>query len=359
MDKTTYNILNKLSSSFGRSYSIHSLTTELNKDDRKTYYKTIFDKIKELNSDNDILIEKLGRSSIIRINYKNYDTLNLLSQLELMKKRNLDKDEELKLLLFDIDSLFRKKFCHIDSISIIRPEKNKILNRAEFLFILKDPDNEKSAIRKEIFGIYELMSDLGKMHNMKLDYLILGVNEFRGLISESDHNPLKEMLSSQIVLTYQENYWLEIKNLIDRGMRITSAEEINPGKISEKDLIYNLGRFGYKETGGEIGRGTEYCIEMIITALFLQGDARRIEAIPIILGKNLERGRKPIFGLLIFMAMKYSKAGKLLAYLEWLRKRSENEKIFGAIDLMTRIGIKPEKIDEKAIEQKFGLYNGN
>ncbi|MBU4265996.1 MAG: hypothetical protein L6243_04895 [Candidatus Altiarchaeales archaeon] len=65
MDKTTLMILDELSSNLGRNISIHGLTNELKKDCHKAHYKNIYDKIKELSKNNDIILEKIGNSSIM------------------------------------------------------------------------------------------------------------------------------------------------------------------------------------------------------------------------------------------------------------------------------------------------------
>jgi hypothetical protein len=353
MDQTTYRILNKLSSSPGKDYSINSLTRELGEGSHKAYYKNVYDKIKELNKEGSIILEKTGNSSRISINYDNYGTILLLSQLELMKQRELlEGDEELKMLLSDMNASFRRDFCCIKYIAINHPHRNRSLNRQEFLFILKD-----QATKKDIIDIYKKMLDLEAAHNIKLDCLILRENELRELLKEQAHNPLKEMIAEQTILKYQEEYWQEIKKMIEEGISIRSAEEINPAKIGEKDLSYNLGRFGYKETGGTIEKGKSYAIETIIISLMLSGDARRMEAIPVILSKNRERGRKPIYNLLIFLAIKYRKEEKIQAYLKLLNTGKNRENI-DATDIMTALGIKPAKIDEQTIRQKMRLYHG-
>ena len=360
MDQTTFMILDKLSSNVGKTYSIHSLTNELKADKHKAHYKNIFDKIKELNKKDDIILEKIGNSHRISINFSNYSMLILLSQLELIKERRLlERDGELKMLFSELNTFFRQDFHHIKSISIIRAERNKALNRQEFLFILKDSgDGMDQQIKKDIISICRQMTKLDRLHNIKLDYLILRENEFRILLKEQAHNPLKEMISAHTVLAYQENYWLQIKKLIDEGILISSAEEINPAKIDERDIIYNLGRFGYKEIGAEIEKGDKYALESIIISLLLKGEERRIEAIPAVLNKNLMHGRKPIFNLLIFLALKYRREGEILAFLELLRNHNRSKEINDAIDIMTSIGIKPKKIDENSIKQKMGLYHG-
>ncbi len=362
MDQTTFMIFDELTSKLGRNFSIHSLTNEIKKDYHTGYYKNIYDKIIGLNKGKDVLLDKIGNSSIISLNFKNHDLLNLLSQFELIKKRKLTKsDAELGMLLFEINDAFNEGFCTIDSISIIDPKKNRTLNRVEFLFILKDIKNFNGDkwIQNERYDISETMRSLEKMHNIKLDYLLLSDTTFNELIRETDHNPIKEMISSHIVLKNQENFWLGIKGIFDEGILIKSDEEINPAKVDEDDLVYNLSRFGYKEMGAEIKPGKGYCIETVIISLLLKNDARRIEAIPMLLRKNLKRGRKPIFDLLIFLARKYNKSGKMLGLLRSLSKYSDDKPLTDAIASMEKTGITPEIIDERSIEQKMRLYYGD
>ena len=147
MDQTTYRILKKLSSSPGKDYSINSLTKELGEGSHKAYYKNVYDKIKELNKEGAIILEKTGNSSRISINYDNYGMILLLSQLELMKERELlEGDEELKMLLSDMNASFRRDFCCIKYVAINHPHRNRSLNRQEFLFILKDQATKKDTI---------------------------------------------------------------------------------------------------------------------------------------------------------------------------------------------------------------------
>lgn len=368
MDETTFKILNELTSDLGSYISINRLKDNIKKRNRIAHYKSIYDKIKYLQKNNDIILDKIGKSYIINLNFKNYILIDLLAQMELIKKDNLLKgNTELNLLISEMETYFNQDFFLINSISIIKPEKNISLNRAEFLFIIKEPNYEKfediskSDIEKliwnDIINIHLIMLELQKTHNIKLDYLILKESEFFELIKEKEHNTLKDIILHQTTFLYPQNYWLEIKKLYDEGMNIEKVEEINPAKIKEIELIYNLSRFGYKEFGSEIKQKKDICLELIITSILLKGDARRIESIPILLRKKTRGDGRPIYyNLLIFLSMKYKTAGKLLGFLKILNKSLPDRESRNAIKIIEKIGICAEKVDKAAINRKMRLY---
>lgn len=366
MDHTTFMILDELTRNLGRDFSIHGLTEEIRRDYRTGYYKNIYDKVIALKESNDLLLTRVGRSSVVTLNFKNYGLLNLLSQLELIKKRRLTGgDSETGMLFSEMNSLFGHGFCAIDSVSAINHEKNRSLNRVEFLFIMKDlkagggEEKTTGILEDETYRISEKMRSLERTHNLKIDYATLSETEFSALVKEADHNPIKEMLSSKIVLTNQENFWSGMKKIYDEGINIKSAGEVNPAKIAEEDIVHNLSRFGYREMGAEAGAGKDYCIETVVTSLLLKKDARRIEAIPVILRKNLEKDRKPVFNLLIFLAGKYNNSGKMLGLLKSLSRHSDDKSLLDAVTFMEKTGVMPGEIDEESVEQKMRLYYGD
>lgn len=358
MDKTTFRILNTSSTMLSSATSISGLTSSISKSYGAAYYKNIYDKIHKLEKQNIINLTKIGNISIPTINFNNYLTIDLLAEMELKKKQNfLEKNMEMQMLFLEMETYF-KEFYSIKSISIISPEKNTKLNRAEFLFLLKEPQstiNEKpkgDAIRDEILEIRLIFQQLQKIHNIKLDYLILKEKEFIELLKSEEINPLKEMLSDKIVLFGPQAFWGDIKTALSQGIQIRITDETNPAKIAEKDLIYNLGRFGYKEIGSEIKQGKEICIEIIITSLLLQNDARRIEAIPVLLAKN-----KTDYNLLIFLCKKYNRLEKFFGLINALNRIKPGREIEDAIRILGAMEIKEEKIDETSIKQKMRLYD--
>jgi hypothetical protein len=368
MDETTFRILDTLSRDLGSPVSINELTRKIRELHKTAHYKNIYDKIQELGGQDVIKLNRIGKSSVITLNFNDYRTTGKLAEMELEKERRfLENKTGMQMLLMKIKTCFQG-FC-INSISIISPEKNILLNRAEFLFILYEPpkkmeevhetgqgrekeqEREKS-IQNEILSIHSVMQSLEKAHNMKLDCLVLRGKDFLSLLKESQSNPLKVMLPYQIAFFHPQDYWIEIKEAIISGIGIRGAEEVNPAKISEQDLAYNMSRFGYKEMGTRISKGRELCLEYIIVSILIKDDARRIEAIPILLAKN-----KPRYNLLIFLCKKYEKLEKMLGLLKVLNKIVKSKETGNAIKILETIKIRGKKADEKAIIQKMRLYH--
>ena len=86
MNETKFKILTTLIQNIGDSISINKLTNCINNNYKNSYYNNIYYKIKDLEIDNDIFIDKIGKSSIINLNFDNPILIDLLSQVELRKK---------------------------------------------------------------------------------------------------------------------------------------------------------------------------------------------------------------------------------------------------------------------------------
>ncbi len=121
-------------------------------------------------------------------------------------------------------------------------------------------------------------------------------------------------------------------------------------------MVYNLARFGYVEFGPQIKQGKTICIEYIITAILFQKNARRNDAIPIIIAKN---SKKINYNLLLFLSRKYGFEGRILGMLRVLRNlvvhgvKSINE----PIKLLETMKVNEIKADQKSIKEKMKIYN--
>jgi hypothetical protein len=352
MDETTFRILDTLSRELGRHISINELTSKIAEQYGSAYYTNIYKKISALNKEGITHAARTGKSSIASLNFKNYLLIDLLTQMELKKKQEFIRSKpELQMLLLEIDT-YCSDLPFIKSISLINPERNMKLNRAELLILLKSSEQE-SEIQNTIFAMNKILLSLQSIHNIKIDYLILTKEEFFDLLASDETNSLKEMLFNQIAFLFPQAFWIEIKTMLEKGIQIRfSEEETNPAKISESDLIYNFARFGYKEIGPEIREGEKICIEYIITSILMKNDARRRDAIPIILAKN-----RANYSLLIFLAQKYRLLGKLLGLLKALHKNKPIREVHQAIRTLEAMNVKEIKADEKSIESKMRLYN--
>jgi Fe2+ or Zn2+ uptake regulation protein len=351
MDQTTFRILDMLWKETGRPVSIHELTSRIRESHGTAYYANIYHKIRELTKEGTITLTKVGRSSIANLNFANYLLIDLLTELELKRKHDLlTKSKELQMLFKDAEERY-DEIRSIESISAINAERNLKLNRAELLVLLHD--SKDNNLHRKIIDIYAIARDLQALHNIKLDPIILTTGAFFDLLTSDEINPLREMLSSKITFHSPQGFWAHIAAALARGYRIKLLEtDTNPAKIHEKDLIFNLARLGYKETGLEIREGEKICIEYIIASMLMKEDARRIDAIPILLVKN-----KTSYSLLIFLSQKYRLSARLLGLLRALIKIKPMRETAVAIEILETSGTKEIRADEKSIEQKMRLYN--
>lgn len=351
MDETTYRILDILWRQTGRPVSIHELTSKIREFHGTAYYTNIYQKIRTLTKDATITLTKTGRSSFANLNFDNYLLIDLLTEMELKKKRDLlTKSKELQTLFKDIDERY-ENIRAIESISATNAERNLKLNRIELLILLHgSKDNNQ---RREIMEIQAIARELQTLHNIKLDPLILTTAEFINFLTSDETNPLKEMLSNKITFHSPQGFWTPIASAWVRGRRIGLVEkETNPARISEENLVFNLARFGYREIGHEIREGEKICLEFIIASILMKQDARRIDAVPILLAKN-----KASYSLLIFLSQKYGISARLLGLLKALNKIRPMTEAALAIEILQRLNTEEVKADEKSIESKMRLYN--
>lgn len=363
MDETTFRILDALTRDLGRPTSINELTGKIRKLYKTAHYKNIYDKIQGLKRQDILKLERIGKSSIIWLNFNNYRLTEMLGEMEKEKKwKILEDKEKIKKIVMDLEEHFRSYIIY--SVIMANPEDNIALNRMELLILLPnkqigewrkngEPDNSMTSFYENQSGEICLIIDgMEKYYNMKLDCLVLYEEEFKELLNSDEANPVKEMLPDHIAIMGPDDFWVAIKIALMEGIKIKREEGINPAKISEMDLIYNLSRFGYREMGSEIKRGRDICLEYIITSILIGGDARRVEAIPVLLAKN-----RPRYGLLLFLCKKYGKLGKLLGLLKTLDKIIKSKEAGNAIKIMEKMKVKEEPTDEKAIRQKMRLYH--
>lgn len=356
MDETTLRILDILSREIGNPLSINELTQKIEKIHGTAHYANIYDKINYLANENIIKIAKTGKSSIATLNFENYLLIDLLAEIELRRKQSFLKNrQEMQMLFMEINT-YLHDLQFIRSICMINPEKNAKLNRAEFVIHLKKSDNRKN-IQETKIAIHSIIENLQKAHNIKIDYFLLENEMFLNLLRSNEVNPLQEMLYSKIVILHPQDFWTEIKNAIKNGINIMlKEEETNPAKIKDIDMVYNLARFGYVEFGPQIKQGKTICIEYIITAILFQKNARRNDAIPIIIAKN---SKKINYNLLLFLSRKYGFEGRILGMLRALRNlvahgvKSINE----PIKLLETMKVNEIKADQKSIKEKMKVYN--
>lgn len=351
MDEATFRILDTLSRELGSTISIHQLTAKIKQYHGTGYYARTYNKLNDLSKQGLITITKAGRSSIPSLDFSSYMLLDLLSEIEMRKKREfLDRFKNLQLLLIDMEA-FAHNDSQIESISLINPDHNAKLNRAEILILLHDIDS--SNLLDKLISIHSTLRAIQSSRTIRIDSLPLTAKEFHGLLISNEINPLKEMLSNRITFYNPSSFWQNIAEISrSSGKIFFEKEETSPAKISDTDIYYNLSHFGYRELGIEPQEGRPICIEYTITAIMIREGARLIDSIPIILAKN-----KADYSLLIFLSQKYGSSGRLLGLLRVLEKFKPNRDAAGAIKTLESLGVKWTRVNEKAIERKMRLYN--
>lgn len=350
MDETTLRIVDGLSRSLGMQLSISGLTKEIARLHGRAYYANVYNKLRRLSEEGIVALTRAGRSSLVSLNLGSYLTMDLLTEMELARKHDLLKRRESLRLLFAGIEEGLKDFYLVNSLCLINPKGNTSLNRAELLILLQkaaeESKSDAEAIRKSLMNLQAL-------HNIRIDFLILGKDEFLEILRTEEKNPLKEMLSNKIAFYAPQSFWSVIKDGLARGSRISfEREAINPGKIPERTVAYNLARFGYKEIGTKIQREENICIELVVTSLLTGKDARRLDAIPVILAKNQAN-----YNLLVFLSQKYNVSGRLLGLLKALNRIKPEKRLETAIDTLEAMKVGEVEADQSSIRERLRLYN--
>jgi DNA-binding transcriptional ArsR family regulator len=344
-----HRILDTISSHLGEPLSINQLTEKIKEKYGAAYYSNIYKQIKELENKGLLTTASCGKSKLIKPNFDNELIIELFAQMEIENKINFLQNKNELLVVLSSMTKSLDDICSIKSITSINPEKNSQLNRLELLFLLR----KKIDYKDVTFELYMKMRELQDQFNLRIDSLILNEDDFSSLIRSNEINPLRETFAKEITIFCPQAFWSQIKEISEESEIKTLEIETKPNHISEIDLIYNLNRFGYKEFGNRISQANKYCLEYIITSLLLSNDARKLEAIPIILAKNNFRGN-----LLAFLCQKYRTIGKLLGLLKILQNIKPSDKIRDTINLLEIFKEEQEiSADEESIRRNMRLYN--
>ncbi len=345
MEKTEFKILDTLSRDPGRETSISSLTRDIQKLHGSAYYSNTYKALTQMEEEGIVSLTKAGNSSLVALNFKNGRTIDALSEMELRKRRSLlTKREELQRLFDSIPDA-----ALIGPTSLIDGERNIRLNRAELLFQLPEWASSEGATE----ALQEDMNELERKLNIRIDALTLDDKAFRSLLATRERNALKAMLSRQTALLAPDLFWSRIRNAWAHGIQIQfDQKEIDPARMSEQDLVYNLARFGYTEFGTQIGEGQEFGIEYLVTTLLLKRDARRILAIPVILAKSQAN-----YALLLFLSRKYGVSSELFGLLRALAIHQDDQELQRALHFLEKDRVKEASVDIASIEEIMRTYS--
>ena len=357
LDGTSFKILETLSRELGTEMSINQLTERVRESYGSAYYANIYNKLQQLAKENIVTINKIGNTSIAKLNFDDQWIVDVLAQMEMQKKRAFLQEtanQAMHFLFPDLERSFRDDLPFVRSISVIRPEKNQLINRAELLILVKGRGMDPLPKQSDAELLHNTMKTLQMMQSLKIDYLMLTEVKFLDLITTDEMNPAREMLADKITVFGPQNFWHAIQVIAKKGipLKITKSETAPP-KLAEADLVYNMARFGYNEMGTRISQGKDICIEYIIAAMMAQGNARRIEAVPVLLAKNSVN-----YDALMFISRKIKRSERLLGLLNVLADIiPEKKDVEYAIKVMKEMRIKAKPADRSSILEKMRLYN--
>lgn len=355
MDETTFRILDILARDLGVQTSIRALAEKVREKYGSGYYANIYNKLQQLAEEKMVVLTSVGRTSLVNLNFKEYMIADLLTEMEIKKKQEVLKGRpELGMLFLELDTYFRD-MVFVRSISIIDAERNLRLNRVELLILLRGHGTSLFPDENEAGLVHTTIHMLESIHGLKIDYLVLTDNKLLDALATDEVNPAKEMMRDRITFFGPQNFWHVIRVGNELGLSLEASEkETVPAGIAESDLMYNLARYGYKEMGVEISGGTKMCVEYAMAGAIMQGEARRIEAVPVILAK--QEGHVN-YDVLCFIARKYNFIGILLGLLKALVSIKPDKRAKDAVELMAKLKIKEVRADKAAIREKMKLYN--
>lgn len=336
MNEMEYRVFDLLLQDMGKGMSINELNRRIS--DRyglKHSYKEVYLRIRALETDGFIKVNPAGRASIVGLNFGSFLTFGKLAAFELEKRqRFMNKYAELGWFFKDVESDFRRGFYAIEFIALANPEKSRITNSWDLLFVLdkllpitdrghgwhQSAEEFEREEHNEIKNIFSTLEALEKKHNLKINPLILYREEFENDLSSEDCNQTKELLGDSIMLKNPEGFWSELQIVKESGLEFRLEKIPEPPKITDGCIQFNLSRFGYSSfsQGRTEKEAEKISIETLIAAILLKRDIRLVEAVPILVAKNKINQRS-----LLFLSKKYglvNKVGFLLSITEALLK---------------------------------------
>lgn len=351
MDETTFRILETLTENLGHEPSIKSLTDSIGRFHGTAHYSNIYEKLQQMAKDKMIMLDRAGNSYRVSLNFYDYWIVDLLTQMEIIKKQKmLAATPRLLLLLSEIETTL-KTIPNLSSISAIKPIKNEAVNRLELLVILKE--DKRSAEKTRLTE--HAASLMRRAEGTKIDSLMLTESEFTSMLSHKERNPVREMIGDKLTFFGAQNFWSMIKSAVENGtlLRVESQETI-PARMHQKDLVYNMARFGYRELGRTIEQGADFCVEYVVAAMLAKADARLIEAVPVILAKQ-----EVNFNMLFFMAQKFRLLGSLLGILKTFTEISpqKSNDMDHVIETMRKMNVIEVAVNKNSIKEKLKLYH--
>src|SRR3990172_719354 len=306
MDETEFRIVETLSQDPGERLSIRALNQEIHRRHGTAHYANTYRTLRRIQAEGVLGLTDAGRARLVSLNLDNPIAIDALSEVEIRKRRALLRQHPGRRPR--VDALAALPFPA--PACLVGLQRNRALDRAEILAISPGGDS----VRQATAALSPGLRDRGEALGVRIDALILSEGDFVALMVARDRNPIREMLSRRIVLLGPDLLWRQLRRAAAGGAPIRfDREETNPAKVSERDLVHNLSRFGYREFGPRTEGGTDLGIELLSIALLLREDARHLSALP-----GLLRRHPPNHSLLVFLSRKYGVAAGLRKVLKTL-----------------------------------------
>ena len=339
MNKEEIKILSYLSDNLGNGGNILEMLKGIKKKYGTTYYPNIYNTTKKLEKKGIIKINTEGKNRLIALEIKNPLSIYYISEVENYKATQIKIPKE---LLSDI--LYLPEKFGIFSICTLETEKYLKLNRIEMLFLIKGHDEDVKLIK--------LLSELESNYNIKIDPIILTLDEFLKIMKSDELSPLKDLILNKIILYNSNGFWTLISHYnIDSKYKKLGKY---PQDITRKELAYNYSRFGYK-LNEQIEPSDKISIETIIFSMSISDEKRLEYGAIVLLKKNIE---KINWAYLFYMYKRYDELGKLksiLLSLKSIEKLKANHSIELYINLINE---EPNKLyDIKMIKKYIELYD--
>lgn len=184
-------ILKYLIENNSKKFSIREISTNLKLD-----YKNTYNTIQKLKKENLINLKKIGQSSQIQFNF-NFNEKIL--KIEILRKENLLKNKNLKLIQKKIDDLNYPFLIVLVFGSYVKKNKNK--NSDIDLCVICDN-------KKIIKQLYEKLTIL----SLEIDLNEFTIDEFKSMLKTTEFNVGLEIKNNNIILKGIENYYNLIRN---------------------------------------------------------------------------------------------------------------------------------------------------
>lgn len=356
LGETQARILDALAANVGRPLSVQGLTAEIRRLHGGAYYANVHRALRGLVAEGVARLERRGRTNAVALDLGSDLTVDALAIRELQRKRALLLARSgLRSALADLASLGSRP--EIRSVSLVEPERNAKLRRAELLVLTRAPPPAAEPMAALV--------QWGRRHNLRADALVLDVGAFVKLLGSTEANPAPAMAADRFAVVGPHAYWWDLAAAVRAGARITTGlPDPDPRSLPEDAVAANLRRLGYREFGPPETPAGDVRVEVLAIALLLRGEARRVAAVPVILAKN------PFLpGLVAFLARKHGVDGQLLGLLRASRAtpfrgrrrgpppRLASPQFLETEALLETGGAQEVRVDPNRVQETLRLYH--